>query len=168
MTSSLKAYIYSTPVTVDIEGMGFLTTVFGTSQGLLYAVNEKGIPKKGFPVSFAEIQMSPVCADIAKDSYLEIIVGDKNGVLAVLDYQGEDVWSRSLSGPLSQSVTIGDIDGDGTLDVVAVTDNGDIWVLDGEPGKDVKRFPIRTGGVVKSSPLLVDLSKVFIGRFNQS
>ena len=52
--------------------------------------------------------------------------------------------------------------------MVAVTDNGDIWVLDGETGKDVKRFPIRTGGVVKSSPLLVDLSKVFIGKCNQS
>ena len=168
MTSSLKAYIYSTPVTVDIEGMGYLTTVFGTSQGLLYAINEKGIPKKGFPVSFAEIQMSPVCVDIAKDSYLEIIVGDSNGVLAVLDYQGEDVWSRSLSGPLSQSVAIGDIDGDGILDVVAITDNGDIWVLNGETGKEVKRFPIRTGGVVKSAPLLVDLSKVVIRESIQS
>lgn len=162
VTASLKAYIYSTPVTVDIEGMGYLTTVFGTSQGLLYAINDKGIPKKGFPVYFAEIQMSPVCVDIARDSYLEIIVGDKNGVLAVLDYQGEEVWSRSLSGPLSQSVTVGDIDGDGTLDVVAVTDNGDIWVLNGETGKEVPKFPIRTGGAVKSSPILVDLSKVCV------
>ncbi|KAK8817737.1 hypothetical protein WA538_004454 [Blastocystis sp. DL] len=103
--------------------------------------------------------MRPLCADIAGDAYLEIVVGDLAGVLAVLDYRGEEVWSRSLSGPLSLGLAIADVDGDGTLDVVAVTDNGDVWVLNGETGNEIPRFPIRTGSRMKSNPLIVDLSK---------
>ena len=104
--------------------------------------------------------MAPVAADITGDSYLEIIVGDRNGILAVLDSRGEEVWSRRLSGALSQSVSVADIDGDGRVDVVVVTETGDVWVLHGMNGTDVRRFPIRTGNEVKSMPLVVDLSRV--------
>lgn len=31
-----QSFIYSTPVSVDLEGMGVLTTLFGTSQGDLF------------------------------------------------------------------------------------------------------------------------------------
>lgn len=160
INAASKAYIYSTPITVDLEGLGQPTTLVTTSQGLLYALDHQGQPRRGFPVRFSEIQMSPVAADIAGDGYLEIIVGDRNGVLAVVDYRGEEVWSRRLSGPLSQTVSIGDVDGDGRVDVVAVTDTGDVWIVRGENGMDVNKFPVRTGNTIKSMPLLVDLSRV--------
>ena len=160
VTADSKAYIYSTPLTVDLEGQGQLTTLVGTSQGYFYALDNHGRPRRGFPVHFGEIQMAPVAADIAGDSYLEIIVGDHNGVLAVMETRGEEVWSRRLSGALTQSVSVGDVDGDGLVDVVAVTETGDVWVLYGMNGTDVRRFPIRTGNEVKSMPLLVDLSQV--------
>ena len=92
--------------------MGRLTTVFGTAQGLLFAVGEGGAVKRGFPVRFNAIHMAPVCVDLAGDGYLEIVaavgrcevqgVGDMKGVLAVLDDRGEEVWYRVLSGALSQ------------------------------------------------------------------
>ena len=145
---------------VDLEAAGSFTDILVAPQGLLYAFaagDDRLRP--GFPVRFAGIAMRPLCADIAGDAYLEIVVGDLAGVLAVLDYRGEEVWSRSLSGPLSLGLAIADVDGDGTLDVVAVTDNGDVWVLNGETGNEIPRFPIRTGSRMKSNPLIVDLSK---------
>ena len=57
-------------------------------------------------------------------------------------------------------MAIADIDGDGPLDVVAVTDNGDIWVLNGKTGESLPHFPVRTGGVIRTAPLLIDLSTV--------
>lgn len=145
---------------VDLEAAGSFTDILVAPQGLLYAFAAgDGRLRPGFPVRFAGIAMRPLCADIAGDAYLEIVVGDLAGVLAVLDYRGEEVWSRSLSGSLSLGLAIADVDGDGTLDVVAVTDNGDVWVLNGETGNEIPRFPIRTGSRMKSNPLIVDLSK---------
>ena len=73
MTTARKAWCYSTPTTADIEGMGRLTTVFGTAQGLLFAVTEHGAVKRGFPVRFNAIHMAPVCVDLVGDGYLEIV-----------------------------------------------------------------------------------------------
>ena len=38
-----------------------------------YAVNSQGKIRSGFPVHFGQIEMGVVCADIANDSYLEIV-----------------------------------------------------------------------------------------------
>ena len=38
-----------------------------------YAVTSQGIIRPGFPVHFGPIEMDVVCADIANDSYLEIV-----------------------------------------------------------------------------------------------
>lgn len=57
-------------------------------------------------------------------------------------------------------MAIADIDADGQLDVVAVTDNGDIWALNGKTGESLPHFPVRTGGVIRTAPLLIDLSAV--------
>lgn len=50
-----------------------------------------------------------------------------------------------LSGSVSQTPTLADLDGDGTLEVIAGTSSGDIVVLRGKDGKDMPGFPVRTG-----------------------
>ena len=55
-------------------------------------------------------------------------------------------------------MTLADVDGNGVLDIIAVTDNGDLWVLDGHSGKSLPNYPIRTGCKFRSAPTLLDLS----------
>ena len=57
-------------------------------------------------------------------------------------------------------MAVADVNGDGQLDVVAITDSGDLWALDGKTGATLAPFPIRTGGAVRTAPLVVDLSPV--------
>ena len=38
-------------------------------------MNEKGAIRSGFPVHFGPIEMPVVCADVADDSFLEIVGG---------------------------------------------------------------------------------------------
>ena len=55
---------------------------------------------------------------------------------------------------------VGDVNGDGQLDVVAVTKTGDCWVLNGQTGESLKNFPIKLGCSIHSSPLLLKLDSV--------
>ena len=76
-------------------------------------------------------------ADVYGGHGLEIIVADMGGNLVLVNLDGDVLWDRQLSGTLPHTPTVGDIDGDGKLDivVVAVNDEGShIWVLQGDTG----------------------------------
>ncbi|MCO5576910.1 hypothetical protein L7F22_030731 [Adiantum nelumboides] len=71
-----------------------------------------------------------------------------------------DTW-KIHNGP-----TVGDVDGDGTIDVVVPTVSGNIYVLNGKTGAVVKPYPFRTHGRVMAPVLLVDLGRLDAERRN--
>ncbi len=66
------------------------------------------------------------------------------------------VWSYTTGDKVFSSPAIGDVNGDGVLDVVVGSNDNIIYLLDGRQGGLLWRF--RTDGPVQSSPLLVDLT----------
>jgi hypothetical protein len=42
-------------------------------------------------------------------------------------------------------ITIGDVNGDGQVDVVAATNSGQVWVLNGATGDPISNFPLKAG-----------------------
>lgn len=46
------------------------------------------------------------------------------------------------------------------MDVVALTKNGDLWVMRGDTGENLRAFPIRFGCSIHSSPLIIDFDSV--------
>ncbi|KAG5180425.1 hypothetical protein JKP88DRAFT_263896 [Tribonema minus] len=171
-----RAYIYASPTVADLDGDGHLEVVVSTAMGLVYALDaESGEVRKGFPVQFGEIQAQVAVADIAGDAGLELIVGDTQGNVAVLDAEGHEVWHRRTSGAMTNAAVVGDVDGDGQLDVViAVTSpdgEGHLYAMDAASGRDLDGWPLRLGrsadgagpeggrgsGGLSGAPLLVDL-----------
>ena len=57
----------------------------------------------------------------------------------------------------AQSVSVGDIDGDGALEVVFGTSAGGVHALRGASGLDVPGFPFRTHGRIMAPVLLAPL-----------
>jgi outer membrane protein assembly factor BamB len=49
---------------------------------------------------------------------LELLVGDMKGNLLCVSRSGAVLWDRQLPGSIGASPTVGDVDGDGLLDVV--------------------------------------------------
>lgn len=67
------------------------------------------------------------------------------------------VWSYTTKDKIFSSPVVGDINGDGILDVVVGSNDTSIHNVDGKTGR--KHWSWRTDGPVLSSPLLVDLTR---------
>ncbi|CAI5508892.1 unnamed protein product [Closterium sp. Naga37s-1] len=158
-STQFRAYIYSAPTVVDLDGDGFLEIIVGTSVGFIYCLDAFGKVKPGFPLQMGEVQGQVVAADVNHDGKLEIIAADTRGNVAAFTSEGKEVWERHLASLIAQGASVGDVNGDGFTEVVIGSSSGHIYVLDGRTGKDVGGFPFRTHGRIMAPILLVDLHK---------
>ncbi|KAJ8753926.1 hypothetical protein K2173_000180 [Erythroxylum novogranatense] len=158
-SQNYRAYVYSSPTVIDLDGDGNLDILVGTSFGLFYVLDHRGNLRENFPLGMAEIQGAVVAADINDDGKIELVTTDTHGNVAAWTSQGKLIWELHLKSLVSQGPTVGDVDGDGHTDVVVPTLSGNIYVLSGKDGSVVRPYPYRTHGRVMNQVLLVDLTK---------
>jgi len=83
-------------------------------------------------------------ADADADGTVELYVGRVGGEILALDARtGETEWSTSVSGSDDTIVpppVLGDVNGDGQREVIAVTNTGSVAVLDVESGAELARY----------------------------
>ncbi|KAK7286883.1 hypothetical protein RJT34_22209 [Clitoria ternatea] len=158
-SSNFRAYIYSSPTVVDLDGDGNLDILVGTSYGLFYVLDHHGRVRDKFPLEMAEIQGEVVAADINDDGKIELVTADTHGNVAVWTPKGDLIWEKHLKSLIPKGPTVGDVDGDGHTELIVPTLSGKIHVLDGRDGSSVGRYPYQTHGRIMNQVLLVDLSK---------
>ncbi|CAN4109706.1 unnamed protein product [Withania somnifera] len=156
---NFRAYIYSSPTVIDLDGDGNMDILVGTSYGLFYVLDHNGKVREKFPLKMAEIQGAVVAADINDDGKIELVTTDSHGNVAAWTAEGTEIWEKHLKSLVPQGPVIGDVDGDGHTDVVVPTLSGNIYVLNGKDGSFVHPYPYSTHGRVMNRALLVDLSK---------
>ncbi|XP_072994318.1 protein DEFECTIVE IN EXINE FORMATION 1-like isoform X1 [Typha latifolia] len=158
-SGTYRAYIYSSPAVVDLDGDGNMDILVGTSVGLFYILDHRGKVRNKFPLEMAEIQAPVVAADINDDGKVEIVTTDTHGNVVAWTAQGDEIWEVHLKSLIPQGPTVGDVNGDGHTEIVVPTISGNIYVLSGKDGSFIRPFPYRTHGRVMSRVLLLDLSK---------
>ncbi len=125
------------------------------------------------PPEGADIDSSPTLVDLDHDGKLDIVVGSDSGLLHVLSLavpEGDndsiasylEGWPQQLGGEIFSSPVVGDVDGNGTPEIVVGCDDGKVYgfEVDGSPAPG---FPLDTGrhdgldNGVRCTPVLGDV-----------
>ena len=138
-------YAFASPALADIDNDGLPEVIINTinpddsSDGQIYVLNADGSSVPGWPtrptlpatpttVVHPSTSASPIAADITGDGNLEVILAS-NRDLVVFDKDGNQLSRDSFPAapgdyqlrtnqPVSSSAAVGDLDGDGDLEVV--------------------------------------------------
>lgn len=144
----------------DLNHDGQLEIVAVSWGGALHVFNLAGEELPGFPVTFSgRIASGPLLVNLDQDpeGWLEIVVGADDDSLHVIDHEGNELWAFSGS---SQNIRVtpgvGDINGDGNLELIYASYDRKIYALDNQ-GNLLPGWPVETGSIIVSSPVVVDV-----------
>ena len=118
----------SSPALADLDGDGKADIVFGTSDGLVYAKHADGSDLAGWPVAGDPIPYNPGSAAYTTGAI-----------------------PTPIRGAILASVAIGDIDGDGYLDVVAADMEGKVYAWN-HLGARKAGFPVHVNYAYSTRP----------------
>ncbi len=197
---TLRSGFLASPVVGDITGDGRPEVVAAGVDGRIYAWSRRGRPVRGFPYRIrlagpghdrlstkldAAIYASPALADLNEDGRLDVVVGAADQFIYAVNGRGQDLpgWPvlarDGVDGDVAKilsSPAIGDLDGDGHLDVVEGTaeaygttpnTTGRLHAFD-RTGKPLPGWPVKppaiaadsiplAGEGVPMSPVLADV-----------
>src|SRR3954454_4758018 len=144
------------------ETYAFVVKVIATSAGMTgtdrsqaYLHHDKDM-LPGFPKQLpGDVESSPVLADVDGDNKNELVVANSDGVVKAYRRDGKCVWTfhtdelpdhpgshalrshdvRGGDAAVVATPAVGDLQHDGTLDVVVADLRGNVYVIDGRSGK---------------------------------
>jgi hypothetical protein len=121
--------VSSTPTVGDLDGDGMLEVVFASWDGKLYVASADGTFPPGWPVDMgAGTGRTPSLADVDGDGKQEIFMGALFKLLGIR-YDGEALPGWPFVGPSFTTVALDDLEGDGTVEAVAMGRNGHAYVF---------------------------------------
>jgi FG-GAP-like repeat len=172
--------VFSSPAIGDIDGDGFPDIVFGSFDGHIYGISRNCTKILDENIEDS-IWSSPALYDIDGDGRKEIFIGGDQAAGGAIDWSGGEfrsvkwvpgapgnaveLWKRQVDDTVWSSPAIGDIDGDGRVEVVVGdgffyhrTATNQVFAWHADDGSSLGGWPVTTGGQTMSSPALGDLT----------
>ena len=145
--------VQSAPSILEVDGVKVIFV--GCNDDNLYAINSDGSFRFLLPTT-DKILNSPAFIDYNNSLY--IFFSDDNGMLYGVNTDGNplDGWPVDAGAVISKSVAFSDMNNDGNVELIAVTELADVlaYNLDGSPYTDV---PMTNEFTFTSSPLIHDM-----------
>lgn len=151
-------YVFESPVRLTTPPLiidtatnliGFQVVV-GTETGDLLIVSPDGSAR--FAQNAADDEISGL-ALLPPD---KIAFTARNGQIGLIEFDGTQIWRNETNGTISKAPVIGDLDQNGNLNFICITDEGEIHVFD-ESGATASGFPKSTHLNMSSELTLGDI-----------
>ncbi len=184
--SKMGAFALGTPTVADLNGDNAMEVLIGTSLGMVYAFDARHMFKRDhWPIQMPRpVESRILVEDVTGDTNLEVFVADIGGNVACFDSQAKLLWHRNIIDALqlnegeeiaaSSPLSLGDVNGDGILDVVVSIDIeglGFVLAFNAATGESLSHFPMELEKLTKegekefvgevhrriAQPLLIDL-----------
>ncbi|MBM3215188.1 hypothetical protein FJZ36_09775 [Candidatus Poribacteria bacterium] len=114
--------------------------------------------RAGFPIELTgDIFASPTVADVDGDGKLEVFVGGFDGKVYAWRSNGTPLvgWPQTAGDPVVGGVAIGDMDADGTMDVVVASGRRVLaWTWQ---GTRLRGYPVTAPNVIRSGAVLASI-----------
>ncbi|XP_072181524.1 uncharacterized protein [Diadema setosum] len=159
-SAPVPAYLLHSPTVVDLDGNHDPPeVVMATASGLVVAVDVEGQTRSGFPVRLGEPVSGQISVgDLDGDGNLEIVALHTTGKVTCLSNHGNKKWSAQISGTSFPGSRLADLDGDTIMDVIIPSDDGYVWVLSGQTGNPLPKWPVYVGSRLVSNVVITILS----------
>ena len=153
--------IWGAPASADIDLDGVDDFVLGSKDKALYLFDQNNF--KGFINLGSYLMGTPAIGNIDNDEELEIIIGGYSSgsgreIYALNhDLTHVDGFPVLVNEKIQKGVSLADFNGNGKDDIVFGTDNDNIYLML-DNGEIAPGFPFETGGAIKSSPTILEIS----------
>ena len=150
----------------DVNNNGLTEVVVGSNNDKIWLLSGEGQVFPNWPVTCVQnddFASSPALADLDGDGDLEILMTSSDAKVHVWTWEGDvypGAWPQIMvggdGGGQRGSVSVGNIDTDAEMEIVAGSSNGKVYGFDSN-GDALAGWPIQTDAEVFSSPTLDDL-----------
>ncbi len=145
------------PAACDLDGDGKGEILLAGSSKALYAVNTAGSELPGFPVPLSGLPRGPVsCLPVGGGRHEAVLTTDAGELVAVGAKGGPPRVVGRIGRGAESGVAIADLDGDGTLELIAGGGDSKLYVFDAK-GKPRRGFPYQLAFRVSAIPSVGDV-----------
>jgi hypothetical protein len=161
--------VTAAPCIGDVDNDGTLDIAVPATDGFLYVLRANGTDLPGWPRAFESHWSSSLTPSVAMhdfdgDHKPELVVGDSDtgqidhGKLWMFDWQGnvKPGWPVDVHTASESSPVIGDVDGDGTPEILYGGESGLVYGFRPD-GSSAPGFPIRLGAEMRATPTITDV-----------
>jgi hypothetical protein len=151
----------------DIDGDGVRDISVGTWGGTVEAFHGDGSVVTGWPVELPDAVKGGIVTTVVQGLGQTLLAPCVDDNLYVLTTAGQQFATVQVEEDIIATPAVSDLDGDGTLEIVVITANGWVHILDNALNER-QGWPVSVGARVESSPAIADLdgdgsAEIFVG-----